>query len=88
MSLEPWEHWLGMQIDIGTLDKFAAPQIFAYCLWDMTFHGFEQWHVQETKDEIKRRVDEIDAMTEAERKEKLIPMEDVKRKFESAEKKQ
>lgn len=88
LSLVPWEQWLGMQIDIGTLDKFSAPQIVAYCLWDMTFHGFEQWQVQETMDEIKRRVDEIDAMTEEERKEKLIPMEEVMRKLESAEKKQ
>ena len=88
LSLEPWEHWLGMRIDAGTVDEFAAPQIAAHCLWDLTFHGFEQWQVQETMDEIKRRVDEIDAMTEEERKEKLIPMEEVMRKLESPEKKQ
>ena len=88
LSLEPWEHWLGMRIDAGTVDEFAAPQIAAHCLWDLTFHGFEQWQVQETMDEIKRRVDEIDAMTEEERKEKLIPMEEVMRKLESPEKKE
>ncbi len=88
LSLEPWEQWLGMRIDAGTLDEFAAPQIVAYCLWDMTFHGFEQWQVQETMDEIKRRVDEIDAMTEEEREGKLIPMEEVMRKLEWSNKKQ
>lgn len=84
LSFEPWEHWLGMQIDSATLAEYTAPGIVAHCLWDMTFHGFEQWQIQETRDEIKRRVDEIDAMTEEERKEKLIPLEEAMKELESS----
>jgi hypothetical protein len=60
LSLEPWQHLMGMRSDPGTVDKFELLQIVANCLWEMTFHGFEQWQVQGTKDESKRRVDEID----------------------------
>ncbi len=76
ISLEPWERWLGMQIDPATLTEFTAPQIAAHCLWDMTFYGFDESQIRETKDELKRRVDEIDAMTEEERKRRLIPMDE------------
>ncbi len=83
LSMEPWERWLGMEIDPSALEKFSVPQIIAHCVWEMTFHGFEQWQVKETLDEIRRRAAEIDAMSEDERREKLIPMEDVMKKFDS-----
>lgn len=82
LSFEPWEHWLGMRIDAGTLSRFTPPQIAAHCLWDMTFHGFEQWQVKEVMEEINLRSDEVAAMTEDERKRNLIPIEEVVRKFD------
>jgi hypothetical protein len=82
LSFEPWKYWLGMRIDAGTLSRFTPPQIAAHCLWDMTFHGFEQWQVKEVMEEINRRADEVAAMSEEERKRNLIPMEEVVRKFD------
>jgi len=88
LSLEPWEHWLGMRIDAGTLSRFTPPQIAAHCLWDMTFHGFEQWQVKEGMEQINRRADELAAMTEEDRKRNLIPMEEVVRMFDLPKEKQ
>jgi len=85
LSFEPWGHWLGMRVDADTLSKLTAPQIVAHCLWDMTFHGFEQWQVQDAMDEIRRRKEEIDAMTEEERRQKLISLEEVMRELKSAD---
>jgi hypothetical protein len=76
ISLEPWERWLGMQIDPATLTEYTAAQIAVHCLWDMTFHGFDESQIQETRADLMRQVDEIDAMTEEERKRRLIPMDD------------
>jgi hypothetical protein len=43
----------------------------------MTFVGFDETEIDAQRMELKRRVDELDAMTEEEKKEKLIPMEQV-----------
>lgn len=80
ITFHPWEKWLGMQIDGSTLEKFTASHIAAHCIWDMTFHGFEQWQIQETLYELKRRIEEIESMTEEERDKFLIPWNDVKKK--------
>ncbi len=75
VSLEPWERWLGMGIDSGSLGNYTMPQIAAHCMWDMTFHGFDQSQIQEQREELKRRVDDLDSMTEQDKREKLIPMD-------------
>lgn len=82
VTLEPWEHWLGMELDPATLESYTKPVVAAHCIWEMTFHGFEQSQIQEAREELRRRVDELNAMTEEERKEKLIPMEQLRRDVE------
>ncbi len=79
LAFESWEQWLGMEIDLETLQAYAAPQVVAHCLWEMTFHGLEQSQIQAERDELRRRVAELDAMTEEERKQRLIPWEQVKK---------
>ncbi len=81
LSFTPWEEWLGMRIDPHTLDEFTAPAIIFYCLWDITFHGFTQETIREFIDELEQECDKIDAMTEEEREEYLIPVEEVFRKL-------
>ena len=83
LSFRPWEEWLGMQIDAGTLKNQGASQIIAHCLWDMTFHGFDQTEIRETLEEIERRADEVKAMTEEEREKRLIPADEVLRRLRS-----
>jgi hypothetical protein len=87
IAMTPWEEWMGMEIDPGTMSHYTGSQIVAHCLWEMTFHGFTQDSVQERKDELQRRIDELEAMTEEEKKEKLIPWEEVKKKLENQLKK-
>lgn len=75
LSFEPRTKWLGMQIDATTLQAFLPAQIIAYCLNDLTFYGFDEADVVDFRDELNRHVEEIDAMTDEEREEKLIPAE-------------
>lgn len=82
LSLTPWEQWLGMELDKESLNNYTAPQIVVHCLREMTFHGFKQSQIQEERDELQRRIDELDAMTEEEKKEHLIPWEEVKKELE------
>jgi hypothetical protein len=60
-----------------TLREYSPPQAVAYCLNDMTFHGFSEVENRKFSEELRRRVSEIDAMSEEERAEKLIPAEKV-----------
>lgn len=77
LCLNSWNSWLGMQIDPETLRQYTPAQIIAYCVDEMTFHGFDESDVSEFSAELKRRVAEIDAMSPEERELKLIPAEKV-----------
>jgi len=77
LSLQPWRSWLGMTVESATLMDYSPAQTVAYCLSDMTFHGFSEAENREVSEELQRRVAEIDAMSDEERAEKLIPVEKV-----------
>jgi hypothetical protein len=79
----PWGKWLGMSIDQVSSENFSEVEIIAHCLWEMTFAGFDQRSIKEKIDELKRIAEEIENMTEEERKEKLIPMEEMEKSLRS-----
>jgi len=76
LDLCSWEEWLGMDIDIDTLRDYTKEEIVAHCLYEMTFCGFTQDAVTDLKDEINRRIEEIDSG-----KAKLYSMEEVKERL-------
>lgn len=59
LSLRPWRRWLGMTVEPGTLQTHSAAHVIAHCLNDMTFHGFSEAEAREFRDELDRRVAEI-----------------------------
>ena len=77
LSLQSWRSWLGMTFEPATLTEYSPAQVIAYCLSDMTFHGFSEAENREVSEELQRRVAELDAMSEEDRAEKLIPAEKV-----------
>lgn len=82
LDLVPWEEWLGMELDPATLEAYSGFDIIAHCLWEMTFFGFDQETIREQREELKRRARELDNMTEEERKQKLIPLEQVRKELD------
>lgn len=83
LSFQPWEEWLASEIDDATQAGFTGPEIVAHCMWDMTFHGFEQVTIQEEFAELKGRVDEVAGVTEEERERFLIPADELRSNLES-----
>jgi hypothetical protein len=77
IEFQHWAEWLGMEIEDKTFRTFAYPEIVARCLWEMTFIGFDQDYIIEYGQQLVRTVDEIKNMTEDEKKEKLILLEEV-----------
>lgn len=42
LSITMWEKWLGMEMEHETIRDFNYNEIIAYCLYEMTFYGFDQ----------------------------------------------
>jgi len=83
LEMVPWEEWLDMEIDPASQQDYSGSEILAHCLWEMTFFGFDQTTIRNQKEELSRRVKELDNMTEDEKKERFIPMEQVLKKIET-----
>src|SRR5699024_5304230 len=66
-----------MRIEQGTEETYSPAQIIAFALWEMTFHGFTEAENRAVQEELQRPVAELDAMTNEERKARLIPAEQV-----------
>lgn len=72
LDLSPWEEWLAIRIPQSLRDTMPASEIVAHCIWEMTFYGFTQERVAETRAELDRRMCGID-----EGRAEFIPMEQV-----------
>ena len=84
MALEftPWEEWMGMDVDKQTLRDFTELEIISHCLYEMTFVSFDQKEIQAKMDELKRMADEIDNISEEEKKARFKSWEDLKKELE------
>ena len=78
-----WQNWLGMNIAPETLENFNDLEIVAHCLYEMTFCGYEQDEIQEQFASIKKSVDDYKHLTEEEKKQQTISLEDLKKKLDA-----
>ena len=81
LDFTPWEEWLGMQIDPSTMLEFDDPEIIAHCLWEMTFHGFEQVKIQTKIEELRNQSEAIKNMTPENRAKNFVTLEQLKERF-------
>lgn len=79
MALEfvPWREWLGMTIPRKLLSDFNEPEIIAHCLYEMTFHGFDEKKIQAEFAEIKKSAEEMKNLTTEELNSKAISLDDL-----------
>lgn len=59
LEFSKWEEWAGMTIDYMTMEQFSNEDIVAFCMYEMTFFGFEQEAIQEQLDDLNERIDSI-----------------------------
>ncbi|MFA9390605.1 MAG: DUF6557 family protein [Prolixibacteraceae bacterium] len=82
IEFTPWNEWLGMQIDEISLKEFDKLEIIAHCLYDMTFYGYNEDHIQAELVEIQNSVEELENMTDEEKKTQLKSWEELKRELD------
>ena len=81
IEFTPWQEWLGMPIDIETMDKFSELEIIAYCLNEMTCAGFAQEDIQAEIDKVKQIADDYGKMSPEEKKKNTYTWDEVKERF-------
>ena len=54
LAFAPWQEWLAMEIIPETVANFSGIEVLAHCLWEMTFHGFDQAEIRKVIEDIDR----------------------------------
>jgi DNA gyrase/topoisomerase IV subunit A len=68
LDFTPWQEWLGMDLSVATLENFTELEIIAHCLWEMTFIGFDEVHIQNELSSLQQSIEDLQNMTDEERK--------------------
>lgn len=55
-----WEEWLAMKVDEDQVKKFGLIEYITFCLWEMTFDGFDEETINSRKEELESRCEDID----------------------------
>lgn len=76
-----WKDWLGMQISKDSLRNFNALEIVAHCLYEMTFIDFDEEEVENQKNKLNKIADDFKNLSEKEKLEQTISIEEVLKKF-------
>jgi len=71
-----------MDLAPETLDNFSELEIISHCLFEMTFCGYEQEEIQEQFDSINKIVDDYKSLTDKEKEEQTISLEELKKKLD------
>lgn len=85
IEFEPWSRWLGMNITPESLATFSELEIIAYCLFEMTFVGFEEEDIQQELIKLEKEMEDYKAMTDEEKKENSISLDDLLKDMDSGE---
>lgn len=60
LGLSSFNEWAGYDIKDSCFDNYTGKDIICHCLFEMTFFGFDNKSIQETKDDLDKRVEEVD----------------------------
>lgn len=71
-----------MGIAPETTRYFTDLEIIAHCLYEMTFVGYDETEIKEQLDAINDRAQEYKNLTEEEKKEQTISLEELKKRLD------
>jgi hypothetical protein len=77
-----WDKWLGMDLATETTKNFSDLEIIAHCLYEMTFIDFNEEAIQGQLKSLNDRVEEYKQLTDEEREQKTISLDELKRRLD------
>jgi hypothetical protein len=81
LDFVPWNEWLGMTIEKETLEKYTELEDICHCLYEMTFMGFDEEHIQRELKALTDEVEELTNMSDEERKKNTYSLEDLMKRL-------
>ena len=75
LDFTPWAEWLAMPVSSKTLQCFPEAEIIAHCLWEMTFHSFDENVIQDEKARLSVTVSDMGDLTNEAHWQNLISWE-------------
>lgn len=79
-DLSPWAEILGYEVDPDNAFEVGPVPLAVAVLWEMTFFGFDEAHVDAEREELRRRAEELDEILKLPKEEQekhLIPAEKI-----------
>lgn len=58
LDFSEWEDWIAFYCNHNDLEERGEPEFIAHVLWEMTFTGYTKNQVEESRNELVRRVEE------------------------------
>lgn len=77
LDFTPWSQWLSCKIKDELFEKYKEEEIVAHCLFEMTYDGYDEEKIQERFEYLIRLKEQIENMSEEEKKEFFVPAEKV-----------
>lgn len=77
-----WDKWLAMDIATETTKNFSDPEIIAHCLFEMTFIDYDEEEIQEQFKSLNDSVEEYKKLTNEEKEQKTISLDELKRRLD------
>lgn len=72
-----WDKWLGMDLAVETTKNFSDLEIIAHCLYEMTFIDYDEEAIQEQFKSLNDRVEEYKKLTDEEKEQKTISLDEL-----------
>ena len=85
IEFTPWNQWLGMEISPESLLQFSELEIISHCLFEMTFAGFDEEHIQEELHSIEKSIEDYNNMTDEEKEANTTSLDQLLKDLENDE---
>lgn len=85
IEFTPWSQWLGMEISPESLLHFSELEIISHCLYEMTFAGFDEEHIQEELNSMEKSIEDYNNMTDEEKKANTTSLDQLLKDLENDE---
>ncbi len=77
-----WDKWLGMDLAVETTKNFSDLEIIAHCLYEMTFIDYDEEAIQGQLKSLNDTVEEYKKLTDEEKKQKTISLDELKKRLD------
>lgn len=77
-----WDKWLGMDIATETTKNYSDLEIIVHCLYEMTFIDYDEDGIQGQLKTLNDRIEDYKKLTDEEKKQQTISLDELKKRLD------